>query len=124
MNATFGTPQIRQDELRKFFAYAIMLLSAMYLLLAPELAHAQFNGQFGPGKEMVRNTDASLMEWWKAIASWGMWIAVAAFLFSILFAGGKWWYIPVIFFIVCLFGEPAITQIRTWSGMTTNAAAP
>lgn len=124
MNASLDFPQVRQEELRKFFAYSIMFLSVMFLLLAPEFAHAQFDGSFGPNQDMVRNADASLKDWWKAVAAWGMWIAVAAFLFSILFAGGKWWYIPIIFFVVCLFGEPAITQIRTWSGMTTNSATP
>lgn len=120
------THNIRQEEMRRFIVAMLLLLAVAALLLFPELAHADgeaWNGQFGPDANLTKNTNTSLQGWWKAAAGWGLWMSIGCLLFSIFFMGGKWWWIPVTVFLVCLFGEKAITQVATWAGFSNFAPA-
>lgn len=115
------TSSLRQEEMRRFMIGLLILAALCAIFLMPSNAHAAFNGSFGPNADLTKNTTDSLKGWWKTVAGWGLWLSIGGLLFSIIFAGGKWWWIPVCVFLVCLFGEPAITQIAQWSGFNTTA---
>lgn len=105
-------------EFSRFLKVAALLALAAILLTAPGFSYAApFNGTFGPDSGLVTNTSNSLKGWWKALATWGLWLSIAGFLFSILFAGGRWWWIPVAVFLICLFGEPAVTKVAEWASL-------
>lgn len=118
----YGYPNktIRLEELRRFMVFMLMLIAVSALFLLPSMAHAadgaQWNGQFGPDATITNNTNASLKGWWQTAASWSLWISIGCLLFSIFFLGGKWWWIPVCVFLICLFGEKTITQVGAWAG--------
>ncbi|WP_213664237.1 hypothetical protein [Stutzerimonas stutzeri] len=105
-------------EFRRFMHVALILALVAFAMMASPLAHADFNGNFGPESTLVTNTNNSLKGWWKAIAGWGLWLSIAGFLVSVLFLGGRWWYIPIIVMLICLFGEPAITKVASWASLT------
>lgn len=105
--------QVRADEWRQFaFVGFMFVLGAVMTCMPESVMAAGFDGSFGPDKGLVTNTDSSLLAWWKAIAGWGLWVAIAFFLVSILFAGGKMWWIPVAIFLVCLFGEMTVSGVK------------
>ena len=118
-----GWINTQSAEFRRFAQVAFFLLLTAFLLLVPGLSEANpasgggkgFNGDFAPDTTLVTNTSNSLKGWWKAIATWGLWLSIAGFLFSIIFAGGRWWWIPVAVMLICLFGEPAITKVADWA---------
>lgn len=128
MTTAYGCfTHLRPEDLRRFMVSLLVLLAIGALLLVPDLAHAAdagggasgaggWNGQFGPDSNLTKNTNSSLQGWWRAIAGWGLYLSLAALLFSIFFAGGKLWYVPVIVFLICLFGEKTIGQVATWAG--------
>lgn len=119
-------PHIRMEELRRFMVSMLLLLAVAALCLIPEVSHAAdsaWNGQFGPDATLTKNTNASLQGWWKTAAGWGLWISIGCLLFSIFFMGGKWWWIPVCVFLVCLFGEKTISQVATWAGFASVSGA-
>lgn len=125
MTVTGITHNVRMEEMRRFMASLFLLLAVAALFLIPEMAHAAdgtaWNGQFGPDASLTKNTNSSLQGWWKSAAGWGLWLSIGCLLFSIFFLGGKWWWIPVCVFLICLFGEKAITQVATWAGFTNFA---
>lgn len=119
-------PHIRMEEMRRFMVSMLLLLTVAALCLIPEVSHAAdsaWNGQFGPDATLTKNTNASLQGWWKTAAGWGLWISIGCLLFSIFFMGGKWWWIPVCVFLVCLFGEKTISQVATWAGFASVTGA-
>lgn len=105
-------------QTREFKSFMKVLFLMLFAIAAPQLAMAgTFNGNFGPDVDTVTNTNTSLQGWWRAIASWGLWLSLAAFFISVIFMGGRWWYIPIIVILICLFGEKAITQVATWGNL-------
>jgi len=114
------------EEMRRFMASMLLLLAVATLCLLPEVSHAAetassaaWNGQFGPDATLTKNTNASLQGWFKTVAGWGLWISIGCLLFSIFFMGGKWWWIPVCVFLLCLFGEKTISQVAAWAGFAS-----
>jgi len=76
-------------DFRRFMHVALILALVVFAMMASPLAHANFNGNFGPESSLVTNTNNSLKGWWKAIAGWGLWLSIAGFLVSVLFLGGR-----------------------------------
>lgn len=121
-----GWINTQSADFRRFAQVAFFLLLSALFTLVPGVSEAAtsggngggFNGQFGPDTTLVTNTSDSLKGWWKAIATWGLWLSIAGFLFSIIFAGGRWWWIPVAVMLICLFGEPAITKVAEWADLS------
>lgn len=120
MNVHGLTANLRQDDLRRFMICLCWLALVATFLLLPQLAHAAFDGNFSPDTAMTKNTNTSLKGWWQAIAGWGLWLSILGLLFSILFAGGKWWWIPVCVFLMSLFGEKVVNQVATWAGFSVT----
>lgn len=122
MATTGWSNHIRLEDLRRFMIGAAVLLAVIALLSIPELAHAEgsgaWNGQFGPNAELAKNANNSMQGWWRTIAGWGLYLSLLALAFSIIFAGGKLWWIPVCFFLLCLFGEKTILQVASWAGFS------
>ncbi|MDF9778805.1 hypothetical protein [Pseudomonas baetica] len=112
---------LRQDEMRRFMVSLFLLIMVATFLFFPEMAHAEWSGKFGPTSDLKTNTTDSLKEWWKTVAGWGLYLSLAGLLFSIFFAGGKWWWVPVCVFLLCLFGEKTVTQVASWAEFNTAA---
>lgn len=96
----------------------LSVLIAVFLvcLFTSGMASAEtFNGQFGPAKDLATNTTASFQAWWKLIAGYGLWLSLIAFAVSIIFFAGRWWWIPVAVFLLCMFGEITVNQVASWS---------
>lgn len=108
----------RHDDLKRFLICLCWLCLAATFLVAPQAAQAAFDGNFSPDQTMSKNVNISLKGYWQMIAGWGLWVSIAGLLFSIIFAGGKWWWIPVCVFIMSLFGEKAVNQIAVWAGFS------
>lgn len=126
MATTGWSYHIRLGDLRRFMIGVAVLLVIAALLLIPDLAHAadaagSWNGEFGPNQELAKNTNNSMQGWWRTIAGWGLYLSLLALAFSIIFAGGKLWWIPVCFFLLCLFGEKTILQVASWAGFSQLA---
>lgn len=112
-----------KNILKAIFA---MVFSLFLFFGAPEPSYAAttatassgggFDGNFAPSDTLSKNTNSSLKGWFKTIASWGLWISIIWLIGSVLFMGGKVWYIPAIIILICLFGEPALVQVATWAG--------
>lgn len=110
---------LRQEEMRRFMTSLCLLVLVATFFFYPEMAHAEWDGKFGPTAGLKTNTTSSLQDWWHTIANWGLYLSLAGFLFSIFFAGGKWWWVPVCVLLLCLFGEKTVTQVASWAGFTT-----
>lgn len=125
MILSLGTKRYSRADWLRLGSFFSLFVVALVTMMIPDAAMAGggFNGQFGPNATLVTNTDTSLLAWWKAIAGWLLWLAVLGFLFSIIFAGGKWWWIPVAVFLVALFGEPAVSQVKSWAGMGSTSSS-
>lgn len=116
MNMSF-MPRYGTVEYRRLGIFMLLLAVSALFLLIPELAMAQsFQGDFGPNKDITQNVDKSFLAWWKTVAGWGIWIAVAALAISVLFFGGRFWWVPLAFGGICLFGETVVNGIRGLMG--------
>lgn len=115
MTAEGFTVNLRQEEMKRFMISLFLLIMVISFLIFPEMAHAEWNGKFGPTSELKTATTDSLKDWWKTVAFWGLYLSLALLLFSIFFAGGKMWYVPVCIFLLCLFGEKTVTQVAAWA---------
>lgn len=112
----------RKDDMKRFMLGLLGLALIIALFAFPEIAQAAWDGKFGPSDELTKNTDDSLKGWFQAIAGWGLWLSIGALALSIIFFGGKFWWIPVCFCLLCLFGEPFVTTIGSWSGFSKTGA--
>lgn len=88
MHMTSFMPRYGSLEYRRLGVILMAVLIMALAMLAPDLAHAAFDGKFGPDTTTVTNANSSFLAWWKAIAVWGLWISVAALVISVLFMGG------------------------------------
>jgi hypothetical protein len=112
------TVNLRQEEMRRFMISMFLLSMVITFLIFPDMALA-WDGKFGPTSELKTATTDSLKDWWKTVAFWGLYLSLGLLLFSIFFAGGKMWYVPVCIFLLCLFGEKTVTQVATWADFNT-----
>ncbi|MGE8063969.1 hypothetical protein [Pseudomonas sp. NPDC089569] len=110
---------VRQEEMRRFMVSLFLLIMVATFLFFPEMAHAEWSGKFGPTSDIKNNTTESLKDWWHTVAGWGLYVSLGCLLFSIVFASGKWWYIPVCVFFLCLFGEKVVVQVASWAEFNT-----
>ena len=113
---------IRREDVQRFMVGILLLAIVAVLLAFPDLAHAAWDGKFGPSDDLKKNTNDSLEGWFQAFAGWGLWISIGALALSIIFFGGKFWWIPVCFCIVCLFGSPFVTTIGQWAGFDASSS--
>lgn len=109
-------PRIGSLEHRRLRLLMLALLVFAITMLIPQLALAKFDGSFSPDSAMVENVNTSLTAWWKSIAIWGMWISLAALIISILFFGGRFWWIPIATCLIFLFGESFINGVKGLMG--------
>lgn len=109
-------PRHGTQEHRRLGLVLLAVLLMAVALAIPEMAFAAFKGDFAPDQAMVDTTNKSFLAWWKAIAVWGLWISVAALVVSVLFLGGRMWYIPVGVALICLFGESFVNGVKTMMG--------
>jgi hypothetical protein len=112
----------QSNEFRRFMHLFVLMSLVALLMLLPSLSYANsggggFTGHFGPDQSLVTNTANSLKGWWKAFATWGLWLSIIAFAASVLFLKGQWWWIPVVIMLICLFGEKSVMQVASWAGL-------
>jgi len=112
----------RSEDLKRFMLGLLGLALIVTIFAFPEMAQAAWDGKFGPSADLTKNTDDSLKGWFQAIAGWGLWLSVGALAISIVFFGGKFWWIPVCFALLSLFGEPFVTTIGGWAGFSKKGA--
>lgn len=119
MNNLF-MPRYGTIEYRRLGLIMLMIGLAALCLLIPELANAQsagtFSGDFGPDKDLVTNVDKSLLGWWKVAAVWGLWLSLAALFISVVFFGGRFWWVPLAAAFICLFGETFVNGAKNLMG--------
>ena len=117
-------PNLRMEDWRRFVLIFLTFCLLIVSLALPDLAHAAggatFDGKFGPTAALVTNSDGSARDWWRFIASIGLWVAIAGFAFSICFMKAQGWWIPVAIFLLCLFGEKTVVGIKSMAGFATT----
>lgn len=116
MHMTSFMPRYGSLEYRRLGVILMAVLIVALAMLVPDLAHAAFDGKFGPDAATVTNANSSFLAWWKAIAVWGLWISVAALVISVLFMGGRFWWVPVCVALICLFGESFVNGVKNLMG--------
>ena len=117
MTLTWFMPRYGTLEHRRLGSSLLALLVMVVALVVPDVVlAAPFNGNFAPDTATVTNANSSFLAWWKAIAVWGLWISVAALVISVLFMGGRFWWVPVCVALICLFGESFVNGVKTLMG--------
>lgn len=109
-----------REDVRRFMIGMFLLVLIAALFAFPDIAQAAWDGKFGPSDDLKKNTDDSLKGWFQAVAGWGLWLSIGALAISIIFFGGKLWWIPVCFCLLALFGEPLVTQVGSWAGFSAT----
>lgn len=108
-------PRYGTREHQRLGVMLIALLAIAILMLMPDLAMA-FDGSFKPNAETQTNVDSSFKAWWRFIAVPGMWLSLGALLFTVLFMGGRGWYIPLAIAGIFMFGEMFINGVKSLMG--------
>lgn len=111
-------PNLRLEDWRRFGIIFLAFAALILLAVMPDIALAAggFDGKFGPDATLVTNTNDSSKGWWQLIASVGLWVSIVGFLFSICFLRAQGWWIPVVVFLACLFGEKTIVAVKSMAG--------
>lgn len=108
-------------DTNKILGFMLLVLAAAAMFLLPDLVFAAQPGGgstgpgfFGPEQATVDATTSSLAAYWDAISGWMMWIGLAYLVVSILFWGGKMWWIAFIIWSLAAWGDSLVAWISTW----------
>lgn len=106
----YGT---REHQRLGTLLFALLVLALVMLL--PSAAFA-FDGTFMPDTTTQSNVDNSFKAWWRFIAVPGLWLSLGGLVFTCLFMGMRGWYVPLALAGIFMFGEMAISGVKTLMG--------
>lgn len=113
MDLTSFMPRYGTLQHRRLGLLMLSLLAIAIAMLLPDLASAAtFKGDFAPDQEIVEASQNSLKAWWKSLSIYGLWVSFGGLVISILFMGGRFWWVPVCVAIICLFAETLVTGVQ------------
>lgn len=115
MHNSLFLPRYGSLEHKRLGMMGLMTLIIAFFCLIPDLAMA-FTGDFTPNDKVVTAVDGSFKKWWKTIAIPAFWLSLAGLVISVIFMGGRGWYIPLSTAALFLFGEMLITGVQKMMG--------